>query len=133
MNNCIPFPGSAWAASATAEALQAENSLLIEEQEAAAALLATPAWAKIDQEYERATGYPLKPWQVIELAAMAIPPLVISLAIQDTRKAPRPSFYYLRAILRRFQVETLPDQRDALHYLRRNQAHRERNRQQFEP
>ncbi len=120
MNNCITLP-VIWHSSAYAEEEAAAEAAAARERQAMHDLMDHPKWRFIASTYESTIGYPLKPWQLLELVEANQDEQVIFAAIQDTRKAPRPSYYYLRAILTRCRawgINTLSD------YLADQQQHR---------
>ena len=111
MNNCIILPVP-WHSSVYAEEEAAAAEAAARERQAMQDLMDHPKWRFIASSYERTVGYPLKPWQLLELVSNNQDEQLIFAALQDTRKAPRPSYYYLRAILERCQasgIATLSD------------------------
>lgn len=107
MNKCIPFPGTAWASSAALAEEQSKRTLAALEAEEVDHLLSEPYWRTVCETYEAAIGHQLQAWQLLQLAELTkgFDSLVILLAIQATREARRPSFFYLRAILQRCSSE----------------------------
>lgn len=100
MNNLIAFPRS-WASSAYAEETAAAEAAAARERQAYQDLMDHPKWAFVAYAFESTIGWQLKPWQLLELVELNQDEQLIFAAIQDTRKAPRPSYFYLRAILTR--------------------------------
>lgn len=120
MDNLISLPVP-WHSSVYAEEEAAAEAAAARERQAMQELMDHPKWRFVASSYEHTVGYPLKPWQLLELVSNNQDEQLIFAALQDTRKAPRPSYYYLRAILRRCQasgINTLSD------YIRDQAQHR---------
>lgn len=120
MDNCITLP-VAWHSSAYAEEEAAAEAAAARERQAYVDLMEHPKWRFIARTYEVTIGYPLKPWQLLELVSNNQDEQLIFAALQDTRKAPRPSYYYLRAILERCQASGIATLSD---YIRDQAQHR---------
>ena len=120
MDNCITLP-VAWHSSAYAEEEAAAEAAAARERQAFVDLMDHPKWRFVAWTYEHTIGYPLKPWQLLELVEANQDEQVIFAAIQDTRKAPRPSYYYLRAILNRCRASGIVTLSD---YLEDQERHR---------
>lgn len=95
MSNITTLP-TAWASSPS---LAKENKKRMDELEAAQALMQDQKWQRIAEDYRLSIGQQLQPWQLVDLATYPVEPLMIHLAIHQTKTAPRPTFFYLRAIL----------------------------------
>ena len=111
MDNLITLPVT-WHSSVYAEEEAAAAEAAARERQAMQDLMDHPKWRFVAQCFETTVGYPLKPWQLLELVSNNQDEQLIFAALQDTRKAPRPSYYYLRAILERCQasgISTLSD------------------------
>ena len=119
MNNCIILPVP-WHSSVYAEE-EAAAAAAARERQAMHDLMDHPKWRFIASSYERTVGYPLKPWQLLELVSNNQDEQLIFAALQDTRKAPRPSYYYLRAILNRCRASGIATLSD---YLEDQERHR---------
>ena len=119
MSNVVTMPTS-WAASRTRQEINRQRQ---DTWEAYRCLLDLPQWSDLEDLFRAQIGEALKPWQLVELASMALPIDMIKLAIGDTLRAPRPSYYYLRAILWHCKTEGVTTFRG---YLDRNQAHKDR-------
>ena len=117
MTNVVTLP-TTWACSPTRAE---QNRQRQDNLEAAQALLEAPQWQNIDERFYYCVGEQLRPWQLVELAAMPVEPLMIIYAIHDTQRAPRPTYFYLRAILSHCVYDGC---RTAEAYLQRNAAHR---------
>ena len=101
MNNCITLPVRWHSSAYTAEEDAAIEEAAARARRAFEELMDHPKWRFIATAFENTIGYPLKPWQLLEMVENNQDEQLIYAALMDTRRAPRPSYYYLRAILSR--------------------------------